>query len=125
MNSVTSNAVANYIGTTYSESNSRHPTSEAYFELGRLELPAGKYLIIGYSQINRSIDRVYNFRIIGNDMDRTVRGNSNNGGGITNSIICQKNESFNVIAYGYGFPEYVNDPTVEQSVVLQAIKIGN
>lgn len=122
---LTSNAVANYIGTTYSKSNRQHPTSEDYFELGRLELPAGKYLIIGYSEINHSINRIYNFKIIGNGVERIVRGYSTNGGGIINSVICQNNGSFNVIAYGFGYPEYINDPTVEQSVVLQAIKIGN
>ena len=125
MHSVTSNAVANYVGALYSISGSVHPTSVEHFEICRLTLPAGKYIIIGYSDFNKSINRNYNFRIISSGIDKTVRGNSTNGGGIINSCICQKSESFDVIAYGYGFTEYINDSEAKQRVTLQAIKIGN
>lgn len=127
MSAVTSNAVANYVGALYNVSGSIHPTVEnQYFEICRLSIPKGKYVLIGISGTSLSINGTYNFRIIVNNgvIDRTVRGNSDGGGGIINSVVINIDSPITIIVYGYGHSRYVNNTSVEQYASIQAIKIG-
>lgn len=127
-NPVTSGAVENYVGKTYSVSGSVHPTVEnQHFEICRLTVPAGQYVVIGYSEFNVSANNVYNLRLLyaAGSMDRIVRGNSNNGGGIINSYIVQGSEPITIVAYGYGYSVFVNNENAKQSATIQAIKIGD
>ena len=124
---VTSGAVADYIGALYNVSGSVHPTNEnQYFEICRLNLPKGKYVLIGISGTSLSINGTYNFRIIINNgvVDRIVRGNSDGGGGIINSVVINIDSPITIVAYGYGYPRYVSGTTVEQYANIQAIKVG-
>ena len=120
-------ATASNLVTLYDVSGSVHPTTEnRYFEICRLSVPKGKYVLIGISGINLSISGTYNFRFIINNgvIDRTVRGNSDGGGGIINSVIINIDSPITIIAYGYGYSRYVNNTSAEQYANIQVLKIG-